>query len=194
MSGNTGASLPALSRLMASSFASAFGLEALGTRGWHLPWPRGRSPVEDRGPWGAQEGCGVQLAMGHGTGHRDGRLVVAAAGGVDVGCPLHPGEAAAGKAVEEEEGSLQPSTARGWVWGGSHSPSAAPDLGLCSYWPWVLNVPILGGGHSTPCSSVRTHMMSPDRTRAYVTSSPREPVQPHPCLPRSLQQVPAART
>lgn len=112
MSGDTGASLPALGRLMASSFSNGFGLESLGTGDWHLPWLRGQSPVEDRGPWGAQGGCGVQFAMGHGTGRWDGRLVVAAASGVNVGCPLHPGEAAAGKAVEEEEDLLQPRTER----------------------------------------------------------------------------------
>lgn len=66
--------------------------------------------MEDRGPRGAQGGCGVQFAMGYGTRHWDGRLEVAAASGVDIGCPLHPGEAATGKAVEEEEDLLQPST------------------------------------------------------------------------------------
>lgn len=54
----------------------------------------------------------MQFAMGYCTGHWDGRLVVAAARGVDIGCPLHPGEAAASKAVEEEENSLQPSAER----------------------------------------------------------------------------------
>lgn len=44
------------------------------------------------------------LAVGHGAGHWDGRDVVAAASRVDVGCPIHPGEVAAGEAVGGEEG------------------------------------------------------------------------------------------
>lgn len=58
----------------------------------------------DGGPRSAQGGCSVWLAMGHSTGNRDGGDVVAAASGVDIGCPIHPGEAAAGEAVGGEEG------------------------------------------------------------------------------------------
>jgi len=46
----------------------------------------------------------VRLAVGHSAGHRDGGGVVAAAGGVDVGRPVHPGEAAAGEAAGGEGG------------------------------------------------------------------------------------------
>lgn len=46
----------------------------------------------------------MRLGMGHGAGHRDGGDVVAAAGGADVGRPVHPGEVAASKAAGGEEG------------------------------------------------------------------------------------------
>lgn len=151
MSRDTGAPLPALSQLMASSFASGFGLKSLGTGGWHLPWPRGRSPVEHRGPRGAQGGCGVQFAVGHGTGHRDGRLEVAAAIGVDIGCSLHPGELLWRKRrirySPAQRGQPQP-------------------LGCTR--PWSLFLLAIGAqcphpGRRPLHPRVRTHIVSPDR-------------------------------
>lgn len=87
---------------------------------------------------------------------------------------------------------MGPSTARGWAWGGTHLPSAMLDPGLGPHQPWVLDVPILEGSHGIPHPRVRTYMMSPTGipgARAHVTSSPRDPVQHHPRVPRSLQQV-----